>query len=245
MGATNLDRHSLATGASAIIALTLAGALAGLTAPGLTGHTAPHGALTGDLSDALAILQNNLRVLAAPFLLWLLRPDTSRLGRGVGDVLMTALAAASTLPVGVALGRWRGRLIPYLPQLPLEWAALTVALALWVTIRRAHPTLRQLTLPALTILALLAAAAAVETWATPHRNPQPQITRAGADVVRDPVSFGGAAVAIAPEYAPAAATHCKVARSLPLAALGSVRPLLAGADRAPSTHRPPQGGITA
>ena len=33
----------------------------------------PHPTLTGSLGDAIGILQNNLRVLAAPFLLWLLK----------------------------------------------------------------------------------------------------------------------------------------------------------------------------
>jgi hypothetical protein len=244
MGAANLDHQALATGAGAVTVLTAFGALAGLTVPGVAGHTPPHAALTGRLSDALAILENNLRVLAAPFLLWLLRPDTSRLGRAIGDVLMIALVATSALPVGVELGRWRGQLIPYLPQLPLEWAALAVAIAVWLTIRHSPSSLHHLALPAVLILALLTAAASLETWATPHRHPRTRTSPTGDNTVRDPASLGVAAVALAPEYAPAAATRFKVARSLPLAALGSARPLLAGADRATSTHRPPQGGIT-
>ena len=38
----------------------------------------------------------------------------------------------NTIPVGLALGRWQGRLLPYVPQLPLEWAALATALTAWL-----------------------------------------------------------------------------------------------------------------
>jgi hypothetical protein len=244
MGAANLDHRALATGAGAVIALTALGALAGLTVPGLAGHTPPHAVLTGRLSDALAILEHNLRVLAAPFLLWLLRPDTSRLGRAIGDVLMIALVAASALPVGVELGRWRGRLIPYLPQLPLEWAALAVAIAVWLTIRRAPSRPQHLALPAVLILALLTAAASLETWATPHRHPQTQTSRTGDNTVRNPASRGWRGL---PSHRSMRRPRPRASRShapFPSLALGSARPLLAGADRATSTHRPPQGGIT-
>lgn len=243
MVTANLDRRTVATAASGIITLTALGVLGGLIAPSLAGQTPPHAALTGRVSDALTILENNLRVLAAPFLLWLLRPDTSRLGRAIGDILIAALVAANALPVGVELGRWRGRLIPYVPQLPLEWTALIVSTALWITIRHAHPAARQLALPALAILLLLTAAAAVETWATPHRHPNTHASRAADDAPHD-LTLGGRRVAYAPEYAPATATRFKVARSLPLTPLGSARPK-PGADRAPSTTPgPPQGGTT-
>jgi hypothetical protein len=96
----------------------------------------------------------------------------NRLGRRAGDLIVTALTAASTIPVGIELGRWQGRLLPYLPQLPLEWAALAVAVCVWITARSGRgPTRRLMVLAGLT-LALLIAAASLETWATPHRAPQ-------------------------------------------------------------------------
>ena len=97
---------------------------------------------------------------------------TSSLGRRAGDLIVAALTAASTIPVGIELGRWQGRLLPYLPQLPLEWAALAVAVHVWISGRSGRgPTHRLMVLAGLT-LALLIAAASLETWATPHRAPQ-------------------------------------------------------------------------
>ena len=155
--------------ASAVIGLTALGIGLALVDPTLAGSTRPHATLTGSLGDAAGILQNNARVLAAPFLLVVLDFPQSSLGRRAGDLIVAALSAASTIPVGIELGRWQGRLLPYLPQLPLEWAALAVAVHVWISGRgRTH---RLMVLAGLT-LALLIAAASLETWATPHRAPQ-------------------------------------------------------------------------
>jgi hypothetical protein len=157
--------------AGAVIGLTALGVGLALIDPGLAGSTRPHPTLTGSLGDAAGILQNNARVLAAPFLLVVLDFPDNRLGRRAGDLIVAALTAASTIPVGIELGRWQGRLLPYLPQLPLEWAALAVAVHVWISGRSGRgPTHRLLVLAGLT-LALLIAAASLETWATPHRAP--------------------------------------------------------------------------
>ena len=55
--------------AGAVIGLTALGVGLALIDPGLAGSTRPHPTLTGSLGDAAGILQNNARVLAAPFLL--------------------------------------------------------------------------------------------------------------------------------------------------------------------------------
>jgi hypothetical protein len=158
--------------AGAVIGLTALGVGLALVDPGLAGSTRPHPTLTGSLGDAAGILQNNARVLAAPFLLVVLDFPHNRLGRRAGDLIVAALTAASAIPVGIELGRWQGRLLPYLPQLPLEWAALAVAVHVWISGRSGRgPTHRLMVLAVLT-LALLIAAASLETWATPHRAPQ-------------------------------------------------------------------------
>jgi hypothetical protein len=158
--------------AGAVIGLTAFGVGLALVNPGLAGSTRPHPTLPGSLGDAAGILQNNARVLAAPFLFVVLDFPQSSLGRRAGDLIVAALTAASTIPVGIELGRWQGRLLPYLPQLPLEWAALAVAVHVWIRGRRGcGPTHRLMALAGLT-LALLIAAASLETWATPHRAPQ-------------------------------------------------------------------------
>ncbi|MGH9062147.1 MAG: hypothetical protein ACRDZY_21950, partial [Acidimicrobiales bacterium] len=100
--------------ASPVIGLTALGVGLALIDPTLAGSTRPHATLTGSLSDAAGILQNNARVLAAPFLLVVLDFPQHRLGRRAGDLLVAALTAASTIPVGIELGRCLGRLLPYL-----------------------------------------------------------------------------------------------------------------------------------
>lgn len=169
--ASDASRVRRAAGVAAVVvlALTLAGVAAAILDPGLAGSRRPHPTLTGSLGDWLSILSTNLRVLAVPFLLAMLRFPATRAGRTIGDLIVAALTVLSTLSVGIALGRWRGRLIPYLPHLPAEWAALTLALAAWLLIRTGHAPARQLAGLAVVIAGLVIAAAGLETWATPHR----------------------------------------------------------------------------
>lgn len=167
MGAAEL-KPAVIRAALGVLGLTAVGAVAGLIAPGLGGHTPPHPTLTGSVSDALNILSNNARLLCVPFLLAGVRFADSRPGRVIGDAAMIVLTAVSAVTVGIALGRWRGRLIPYLPHLPLEWAALTAAGAAWLLVRTGHAPTRQLVALGAVTLVLLCAAAVVETWATPH-----------------------------------------------------------------------------
>ena len=95
-------------GAGAVIALTAFGVGLALVHPGLAGSTRPHPTLTGSLGDAAGILQNNARVLAAPFLLVVLDFPQSSLGRRAGDLIVAALTAASTIPVSaVDSSKWR------------------------------------------------------------------------------------------------------------------------------------------
>ena len=98
-----------------------------------SGH--PHPTLHGTLGELASVIANNLRVLAAPFLLAVFHWPAGRITRRLGDVLIAALIAQNTLAVGLALGRWGDRLLPYVPQLPLEWTALGIAGAAWLTAR--------------------------------------------------------------------------------------------------------------
>jgi hypothetical protein len=141
--------------ASAVLGLTLLGVLLALADPALAGHTPPHAALNGTITDALWILQNNLRVLAVPFLLAALRFPEGRLGHCGGR----------------RRTRWWQRLIPYLPQLPLEWAALTIATSAWLNARHGETRPRELAVLSATTAVLLIGAASLETWCTPHRVP--------------------------------------------------------------------------
>jgi hypothetical protein len=176
-------------------------------------------------------------VLAAPFLLVLLGFPQSRLGRHAGDLIITALTAASTIPVGLELGRWQSRLLPYLPQLPLEWAALALAIHAWVLARPGQLTVRELMPLAGVVLALLTCAACLETWATPHR-PGRRL-----DTARD-TAVWRAAGWLSPGFCTGSGRVASRSHA-PFPSLRSV-PLgrLAGAAGISSTNRPPQGGIT-
>jgi hypothetical protein len=244
MGPTDLTARSLLAATGLVIALTVLGALLSAIAPALAGHTRPHPTLTGSLGDAIGILQNNVRVLAAPFLLRLLKFPSSRLGRRAGDFLILMLAAGSAIPVGLELGRWRTELLPYVPQLPLEWAALAVAISAWLTARHDHACPHRLAVLATATALLLAGAASIEAWCTPHRQTSSAASQAQVDTMREPHTHVGASGCLRHGFC--AGDGRIASRSpAPFPSLRSV-PLgrLTGADRATSTHRPPQGGIT-
>jgi hypothetical protein len=242
MVATELNqRHHLTVAGAAVIGVTLAAGLLAVLDPKVAGSTPPHPTLTGSLTDWLAITAENLRVLAAPFLLWPLGAHHGRHGRRAGDAVVLAVIAVNAIPVGIALGRWQVRLIPYVTQLPLEWAALILAVSGWLTIRTTTATRHQIAGLGASTAVLVLAAAALETWATPHRH-APVVS---VDAVhRQSLSCWGPGVDCATDYAPARPGRCKVARSLPLTLFGSARPKT-GADRATSTTPgSPQGGTT-
>ncbi len=226
---------------SAVIGLTALGTVAGALVPTLAGTTTPHAVLTGDVSNALAILGENFLALSAPFALWALRLPSTRRGRRFGDLLVLFVLARNAISVGIELGRWRGQLLPYVPQLPLEWAALAVATSAWLLLRKSCMSLRVVACLAGTVLLLLTAAAAVETWCTPHRSTPRVAPVAAVSVTRSWVT----AVDLAPDSAPTADLTLQGRLRLSSPHQGSV-PLVrsVGADRAHNNHRPPQGGIT-
>ena len=154
--------------AGAVWGLTLAAAfivaLTGALAPG--GH--PHPVLHGTPSEALGLLAHNLRALFAPLILALARWGRGRLTRTAGDVIVIAIVLANTTTVGAALGRFGVTLLPYLPHLPLEWSALTLATCAWVAQRTGPPRPQLVARYGAGTVALAAAAAAVETFAVPH-----------------------------------------------------------------------------
>ncbi len=234
MGTPELTR-SLKHAATIVFGLTAVGAIAAVIAPSLASSTRPHPTLTGSLADGLSILANNLRLLGLPFLLWVLRFADSRLGRMLGDLTVSVMVAISTVTVGIALGRWRVRLIPYLPHLPLEWAALTVAVATWLLIRTGHAHIHQLLALGSTVAVLLFAAAALETWATPHRRISPPTRRAHGFI---PARSGR--LIVPPDCAGATLPGPSACPSPTAVAALVRRPI----DGTPTTTDP-QGGITA
>ena len=156
-----------------LLALTAAGAGAGVIWPGLAGFTAPHPTLHPTLEAIVAISTNNGRVLALAFILTLARFDTNRRSRQLGDAVLTIVLGVNAVNVGVALGRWQARLLPYLPHLPVEYLAAAAAAGVWCNARRhasrgqRTPTRAVVAYAAGTLL-LVTVAASSEVLLTPH-----------------------------------------------------------------------------
>jgi hypothetical protein len=165
-------RRTLAAATYTYIALWLLTALTALAAlvdPSLAPARAPHPALEPTLAAAGSILANNTRVLAPAMLLALCGFGASRPARTFADLLVAAPLALVTIQVGLALGRWGARLLPYIPQLPIEYVAAALAAGVWITYRHSpRPAVRALARDTGLMLALLAIAATVEVLATPH-----------------------------------------------------------------------------
>ena len=128
-----LDRPARAaiTCTAALAAVTALAAGAGALDHMLVPSTPPHPTLHPTLAAAASILANNARVLALPYGLVILRFDAVRWGRTVGTELLVGVLSVNAIAVGLALGRWQQRLAPYLPHLPLEWAAAGVSASVW------------------------------------------------------------------------------------------------------------------
>jgi hypothetical protein len=143
--------------------------LASVLAPSFGPSSAPHAALEPTPAAVAGVLLNNAHAVAPAFLLALLGLGNGRISRGVGDVIVTAPLALLNISVGSALGRWGHRLLAYIPQLPVEYAAAAVAASVWITRRRSpRPRARSLAADAGVVLALLAIAAVLEVLTTPH-----------------------------------------------------------------------------
>ena len=155
------------------VALNAATALAAVPAivwPALGPAACPRPTLHPSAGAVASIALNNLRVLAAPFILVAARFERARGSRLAGDAIVAAILVGNAVAVGLALGRWRGAVIPFVPQLPLEYLAAATAAAAWLGARRrdrgSGPRIAALNVAA--TIALTAAAAAIEVLLTPH-----------------------------------------------------------------------------
>lgn len=155
------------------LALDGATALAAVAAtvwPALGPAARPRATLHPSVGAVASIVLNNVRVLAAPFILVAARFERARASRLAGDTIVAAILVGNAIAVGLALGRWRAALIPFIPQLPVEYLAAATAAASWLGARRhlrAYGPRLAVTNVAATI-ALTAAAAAIEALLTPH-----------------------------------------------------------------------------
>lgn len=117
----------------------------------------------------LALSAHNIPIAAWPLLLGLITAGSEAHARRAGDWLVRFAVLANTLPVGAALGAYRTALIAYIPQLPIEWAALAVGYGSW-QVQKAHALSGRGRLSSLLLVgALMLLAALVESCGTPHR----------------------------------------------------------------------------
>ncbi len=163
--------HPVAIAAATIAIVTGAAALADALDPALGPGGHPHPTLHGTLHEALSIFVTNARLLIVALLLVAGRWPTGRLTRHVGDLIVGALLVVNPATIGLALGRFQATLLPYLPHLPLEDAALATAAAAWLS-RRLPPgpgtPVGSLAGYTLWTLLLTIAAALTETFLVPH-----------------------------------------------------------------------------
>ncbi len=121
-----------------------------------------------DAWHVLALAAHNVPIAGWPLLLGLTGIQRSRRARACGDCVVIACMLANTIPVGGALGTYGTRLVPYIPQLPLEWAGLAAGCASWAVQRERPQSACQRVMWLGLIVALLGAAATLETIAVPH-----------------------------------------------------------------------------
>jgi hypothetical protein len=155
----------LGTLLAALVALPFAGQLRGFFEYDSLG-LAP----AGSTSIAALILANNVREAMVPFLFAALRVGRRRRHVIVtlGDLVVGASLTANVALAGVALGTYGIRLLPYLPQWPLEWGGLALALTGWRRARTGRQDPCDLVLLAIATVILLCLAALLETYAVPQ-----------------------------------------------------------------------------
>ena len=159
------------TAATLLIALAVRVAFAGEARRWL-GYRFP--GVPADLSTAVWILGHNARALGGVLGLLMVAqlaarsPEPARvqlLVRSAGEVVLAGAIAANLLVVGAAIGGYGTRmLIAMLPHGPAELAACSLTLALYVNGRRRTLPAGHIAAVAAVGVALLAVAAALETW---------------------------------------------------------------------------------
>lgn len=121
------------------------------------------------MGHVLALAAHNLPIAAWPLLLGLTGAHRHRTARLGADALLAVVLIVNAAPVGATLAAYGARLIAFIPQLPVEWAALAFGAAAWLCQRDRALRPRQVLAVLGAIVALVAVAAVFETVAVPHR----------------------------------------------------------------------------
>jgi hypothetical protein len=121
------------------------------------------------VADILQIAFHNVRVCGWPLLLGVLGAQHHRWSRWTAHAAVNANLTVNTALVGAAVGGYGHRILPFLPHLPVEWAALAVGAGCWWTIAAGHLARRQAIWLLVFLVAAALLAATLELTATPHR----------------------------------------------------------------------------
>jgi len=129
------------------------------------------------LSTALWILGHNARGLAGVLGLLVIAQLAARspgparaqlVLRSAGEVVLAGAIAANLLVIGAAIGGYGTRmLVAMLPHGPVELAAYSLAVGLYLSGRRRALPAARMAVVASASVALLALAAGLETWVSP------------------------------------------------------------------------------
>lgn len=122
-----------------------------------------------ELGHVLLLVAHNTPIFGWPLLLGVIGAHRHRLATRVADGLLLACIIVNTLQVGAALGAYGARVLPYLPQLPLEWGGLALGASAWLVQRRRAITVREGLVWFALIVFVLLCSAVLETVAVPHR----------------------------------------------------------------------------
>lgn len=121
------------------------------------------------VAAAVSITANNALHAGWPLALGPIGAARRRAARAFVDVAVALNIAMCAVLVGSAIGGYGSRTVAFLPQVPLEWAGVAVGAAGW-TVERSWPLRRhERAVAAGVLVGLLAVAAAIEVWVTPHR----------------------------------------------------------------------------
>jgi hypothetical protein len=128
---------------------------------------APHDPYAHSVATALGLWFHNARLALAPLAAAAAVQHRAGRLRQVVDVVLAVVFAVNLIPSAIELGTWGSRLVPYIPNAPVEVLGLVLGPVAWWLVTRGRLPLRSLWLVAALVVALLLVAACLETWAVP------------------------------------------------------------------------------
>jgi hypothetical protein len=155
-----------------VVTLLAGAAVAGFGLGGLVRHWLglrldPAATAPPSLVAVGSLAAHNLPVCGWPLLLGAAGAGHSRRRCLVADGLVAAALAVNVSLAGAAFGAYGGRLLAYVPQLPLEWLALAAGAGGWLSAGTRNDG-RVRALAAVVTAAAVLGSAVVEIYAVPH-----------------------------------------------------------------------------